>query len=164
MNQQHDSFIISKRHNTRSLAVSVMYSLDLQNKLLEEENKNEILEETLNDVLVMSQTEFLSDLFPTLFSLDYLKELASKTYFNIKEIDEIICSSLVKYTIDRLSYVDRAIIRVAVAEMLIGTVAKNIIIDEALELTKELTSVDSDKQVKFNNRLLDSIAGKVYGN
>ena len=163
MNQQ-DNFIISKRHNTRSLAVSVMYSLDLQKKLLEEENKNEFLEETINDILVMSQTEFLSDLFPTLFNLDYLKELSSKTYLNVKEIDEIISSSLVKYTIDRLSYVDRAIIRVAVAEMLIGNVAKNIIIDEALELTKELTSVDSDKQVKFNNRLLDSIAGKVYGN
>ena len=163
MNQQ-DNFIISKRHNTRSLAVSVMYSLDLQKKLLEEENKNEFLEETINDILVMSQTEFLSDLFPTLFNLDYLKELSSKAYLNVKEIDEIISSSLVKYTIDRLSYVDRAIIRVAVAEMLIGKVAKNIIIDEALELTKELTSVDSDKQVKFNNRLLDSIAGKVYGN
>ena len=48
--------------------------------------------------------------------------------------------------------------------MLLGETPKNIIINEALEMTKELTSVEKDVQVKFNNRLLENIAGKIYGN
>lgn len=162
MNQETTK--ISKRHNTRALALSVMYSLDIHNNLnAEEEEKKVILENTLSDVLSMSQTEFLSDIFPTLFNLDLLRSLVSKCYFEIEKIDEIISNALVKYTIDRLSYVDRSIIRVAVAEMLLGDTPRNIIIDEALELTKELTNLENDSQVKFNNRLLDNVAGIIYG-
>ena len=57
-----------------------------------------------------------------------------------------------------LNYVDRAIIRLAVSELLDGDLAKDIIINEALELTKEYSNLDDDKQVKFNNRLLDNIS------
>lgn len=162
MNQ--DTIKISKRHNTRALALSVMYSLDIHNNLyVENEEKKLILENALSDILSMSQTEFLSDVFPTLFNLELLRSLVEKCYFEIELVDETITNSLVKYTIDRLSYVDRAIIRVATAEMMLGLTPKNIIIDEALELTKELTNITDDAQVKFNNRLLDNIAGKVYG-
>lgn len=161
MNQ--DTNKISVRHNTRSLALSVMYALDI-NLNLNEEEKELILENTLSDILTMSQTEFLSDEFPQLYNLDFLRTLTSKCYFEIETIDEIISKSLVKYSIDRLSFVDRAIIRVATAEMLIGETPRNIIINEALELTKELTNINEDSQVKFNNRLLDNIAREVYGN
>ena len=112
----------------------------------------------------MNQTEFLSDEFITLFNQDYLRLLVCKAYLDKDVVDELISSSLNKYTIDRLSYVDRAIIRISTAEMLIGETPKNIIINEALEITKELSKVENDNQVKFNNRLMDSIAGKVYGN
>lgn len=162
MNQE--TIKISNRHNTRALAVSVLYALDInKNLFVENDSKNLVLETTLSDVLAMSQTEFLSDEFVTLFNLDFLKKLASKCYFEIETIDEIITKSLVKYTLDRLSFVDRAIIRVATSEMLLGETPKNIIIDEALELTKELTNIQDDSQVKFNNRLLDNIAKVVYG-
>lgn len=154
---------ISKRHNTRSLAVGVMYCLDFNNNLYLEEGKDVALENAISDVLTMSKTEFLSDEFPTLFNLDFLRSLVHKCYFEIVEIDEIISNSLVKYTIDRLSYVDRAIIRIATCELLLKETPKNVIINEALELTKELTNIDGDAQVKFNNRLLDNIVGKVYG-
>lgn len=162
MNQENNQ-TYSKRRNTRILAVCVMYSLEVNKNLFTEEDKTLILEQSISDVLAMSQTEFLSDEFPTLFSLEYLKELTSKCYFEIKSIDEIISNSLVKYTIDRLSYVDRAIVRIAVTEMLLNNTPKNIIINEAIEITKELTSIEEDSQVKFNNKLLDNIAGKIYG-
>lgn len=162
MNQE--TIKISNRHNTRALAVSVLYSLDINKNLyIDEFEKNVVLESTISDVLVMSQTEFLSDEFPTLFNVDFLKLLTSKCYLEIEAVDEIITKSLVKYTIDRLSFVDRAIIRVATSEMLLGETPKNIIIDEALELTKELTNIQDDSQVKFNNRLLDNIARVIYG-
>ena len=161
MNQETNK--VSKRHNTRALAVGVMYSLDLNKNLYIEDDKNLNLENAISDVLAMSQTEFLSDVFPTLFNLDFLRSLVNKCYFEIAKIDEIIANSLVKYTINRLSYVDRAIIRIATCELLIGETPKNIIINEALELTRELSNIEGDNQVKFNNRLLDNIVGTVYG-
>lgn len=157
---------ISKRRNARMLAVSVLYDLDINNLVndVADEEKKIHLENAINDVLTMNQTEFLSDEFITLFNQDYLRLLVCKAYLDKDVVDELISSSLNKYTIDRLSYVDRAIIRISTAEMLIGETPKNIIINEALEITKELSKVENDNQVKFNNRLMDSIAGKVYGN
>ena len=78
------------------------------------------------------------------------------------EIDNIISNSLVKYTIDRLSYVDRAIIRLATYEMKFLNLAKEVAIDEALLITREYSSLENDAQVKFNNKLLDNISKVIY--
>lgn len=155
---------VSKRHNTRLLAVSAMYDIDLNSFINSEEDKSLVIEETISDVLMMTQTEFLSDELDELYDQEFLRQLVNKCYLEIDKIDDLIINSLVKWTLDRLSYVDRAIIRIATCEMLLGNTPKSVIIDEALEMTKELTSVDKDVQVKFNNRLLENIAGKVYGN
>ena len=40
---------------------------------------------------------------------------------NKDKVDEVIKNSLVNYKLNRLSYVDRAIIRMATAEMMMGT-------------------------------------------
>ena len=160
----HDKNILfSKRHNTRLLAVSVMYDIDL-NSSINEEDKHLVIENTISDVLMMTQTEFLSDELDELYDQSFLRQLVNKCYLELDVVDNLIINSLVKWSLDRLSYVDRAIIRIATAEMLLKETAKNVIIDEALEMTKELTSVEKDMQVKFNNRLLENIAGKIYGN
>ena len=54
---------------------------------------------------------------------------------NLEKIDNIINKSINNYSIDRLNMVDRAIIRLATAEMISG-VDKKIAINEALEITK----------------------------
>jgi N utilization substance protein B len=71
-------------------------------------------------------------------------------------IDNVIEKSLENYSLNRLSYLDRAIIRFATYEMLYTDTPKQIIIDEAIEITKEYSDID-DKQRRFNNRLLDNI-------
>ena len=81
---------------------------------------------------------------------------------HLDEIDATITNSLVNYTIDRLSYVDRAIIRNAIYEMKYEMLPKNIVIDEALLITREYSNLENDAQVKFNNRLLDNIAKNIY--
>ena len=91
----------------------------------------------------------------------YVKVLVEGVISNLEKIDAIISESLVNYTIDRLSYVDRAIIRVATFEMLNGF-KKVIAINEAVELTKELTNLDDDKQKAFNNSLLDKISKRIW--
>lgn len=77
---------------------------------------------------------------------------------NLEKIDSIIEASLVNYTLARLNKVDKAIIRLATAEMLDGNTPKNIIINEALEITKEYSDQGDHKATGFNNRLLDNIS------
>ena len=62
---------------------------------------------------------------------DYVNEIVNFVCANLNKIDELISSSLVNYRLSRLSYVDRAIIRMATAELLNG-LAKTIVINEAL--------------------------------
>lgn len=75
---------------------------------------------------------------------------------NIDSIDSIIEQALERYSLSRLSFLDRAIIRLATYEMAYTDTPKAIIINEAIELTKDYSDID-DKQRKFNNRLLQNI-------
>lgn len=106
-----------------------------------------------------------------LYQFDLLNKEIDKSFLNINSIceeiinnlnviDSIIENSLENYTLNRLSYVDRAIIRLATYEMKFTDRAHPIIINEAIELTKELSDID-DKQFKFNNKLLDNIKKRI---
>ncbi len=77
-------------------------------------------------------------------------------------LDEIITNHLENWTIDRLNYVDKIIIRFAVYEMKYTDTPYEIIIDEAIELTKKYTNLDDDKAKSFNNKLLDKIKTSLY--
>ncbi len=79
---------------------------------------------------------------------------------NIGQINSIIVESLESYKINRLSYVDRAIIRIATYELLKG-VPKNIAINEAIDITKVFSEEGDGKARNFNNKLLDNISKKV---
>jgi len=78
----------------------------------------------------------------------------------IEDIDQVIEKSLENYSLNRLSYLDRAIIRFATYEMLFTDTPKQVVIDEALEITKEYSDID-DKQRRFNNKLLDIIKKQI---
>ncbi len=59
-------------------------------------------------------------------------------------VDELITSHLQSWTLDRLPAVDRAILRVAVWELLYADdVPEPVAVDEAVELAKELSTDDS---------------------
>ena len=88
---------------------------------------------------------------------EYIKETIKEINQNQINIDLIINKNLENYTLSRINYVDKAIIRLATHELISKKVPHNIIIDEALELTKEYSNLDDGLQVKFNNRLLDKI-------
>ncbi len=76
---------------------------------------------------------------------------------NIETIDAIIVANLKNWTIDRLNYVDKAIIEYAVYEMKYQGLPYEIAINEALELTKKYSNLDDDSARRFNNKLLDTI-------
>ena len=91
---------------------------------------------------------------------DFVTETVNYVCSNLEKIDEVIKNSLIKYTINRLSYVDRAIIRMATAEMLMG-VAKAVAINEALEIVKVYSDQGDGAAVRFVNKVLDNISKNI---
>jgi|GEM_PF-621519 len=83
---------------------------------------------------------------------EYNKIIAKK-----EVIDKIIADNIENYSLSSLNIMDLSIIRLAVYELKFSDIPYNIIINEALELTKKFTNLDDDTQKKFTNKLLDSI-------
>lgn len=123
------------RRDARVLCMQILYNADL-NEISIEESKNNIVEE--EDEFALSFLELVEN--------------------NLEKIDEIIEKSLVNYSLSRLNKVDKAIIRLATAEMLDGKTPKKVIINEALEITKEYSDQGDHKATSFNNRLLENIS------
>lgn len=74
-------------------------------------------------------------------------------------IDELIAQSSSNWRVERLSHVDRNILRVATYELLHRRdVPANVAIDEAIEIAKRF---GSDESPMFVNGVLDSIAATV---
>lgn len=95
----------------------------------------------------------------------YDKEVLSRlddVLNHLEEIDEVIESHLENWTIDRLNFVDQAIVRYAVYEMKFTETPKEIVMNEAIDLTKKYSNLEDNKQRNFNNRLLENIAKTVY--
>ncbi len=88
---------------------------------------------------------------------DDVKSFLDMVESNIEKIDNLISKSLENYSINRLNIVDRAIIRLATAEFLDGKTDKKIVINEALEITKQFSDQGDHKATGFNNRLLENI-------
>jgi len=87
---------------------------------------------------------------------EFYRQLYTASVGNIEKIDGIIRSVSKNWDIDRMPAVDRAILRMAVCEMMILSSAPvPVIIDEAIELAKKYST---DKSGKFVNGILDNIA------
>lgn len=137
-----------KRRISRIKAMIVLYHDDLMKESyekVEEEGLEKLLQEDKN----------LS------YDVDFYNELISGVRSNLEAIDRLIAISLTNYTIDRLSYVDRALLRIGVYELKYTTTPKNIIIDEIVSLSHEYSEVSGFDSSKFNNALLDKISKRI---
>lgn len=76
---------------------------------------------------------------------------------DIKAIDERIESSLVDYSLSRLNSLDRAIIRYATYHLIKKDLPGELVIAEAVRLTKFYDDSEVQKQHKFTNKVLDAI-------
>ncbi len=75
---------------------------------------------------------------------------------NLDEIDRLIQSTSDNWSLGRISYMDRAILRMATAEMMgMPDIPFRVAISEAVELAKEFSTADSGA---FVNGILDAIA------
>lgn len=141
-----------KRHNSRIAAIMTLYTIDINKE------PEVSIEESLATVLNLIN----DDEYPAAVDINFAKKLITKYLEDSENINGLLESSLVKWTIDRLSYLDRALLRIAICEMIAYKTPKEIVIDEFLEITKDYSTVGNNDQVRFNNRVLDTVASKIY--
>jgi N utilization substance protein B len=86
---------------------------------------------------------------------DYTLRLISKINEELRYIDEVIEGTLTSWPIERLSVIDKNILRIGTCELLYFIdVPPAVVIDEAIELAIAYGGSDSSK---FINGILDSI-------
>ncbi|MCV2231939.1 transcription antitermination factor NusB [Paracholeplasma manati] len=120
------------------------------------QTRHEIRIETMT---FLYQQDLRGDIVVEPFKESY--DLYHAVLAHLAEIDQLIKDTLVNYTIERLSFVDRAIIRLAVYEMMYTDTPKPIVINEAIKLTKAYSNLEDEKQSAFTNRLLDNISKRL---
>ena len=88
---------------------------------------------------------------------EYAVELVQGVTAHRERIDEVLSTYSLGWTLDRMPAVDRNLLRLGTFELLWGDVPPAVAIDEAVELTRELSTDDSPA---FVNGLLARIEGE----
>ena len=96
----------------------------------------------------------INDSIPEVDQNDFVIKIKEDLLNHMNEYIEDISSHLVKWTFDRLSFIDQAILLDSYAEYKTGLNNKNIIIDEAVRIAKEYSD---DESYKYINGVLDKL-------
>lgn len=88
----------------------------------------------------------------------YVVETARGILENQEKIDAIISDNVKGWTIDRLSKMDRQILRISIYEIFYSEIPYKISINEAVELSKKYS--EKDDSYKFINGVLKGVVEK----
>ena len=132
---------IKGRHQARKRAVDLLFEADARG---------------LSPAEVVDARTALADAKPDVAALPpYTAAAARGAGEHAEHIDDLISSHLQGWTLDRLPAVDRAILRVAVWELLYADdVPEPVAVDEAVQLAKELST---DESPAFINGVLGQV-------
>ena len=134
---------MGNRRKARILAFQALYSWDISSRSAEELLGFEWADEEAGDEIRIFAG------FLTKGSID-----------NCAEIDTLIRDSLKNWDFDRLEKVSLAILRMSIYALLYQKdIPPKVVIDEAVEITKEYGTDDS---YRFVNGILDNIKKKLY--
>ncbi len=126
------------RKEAREAAFMVLYQTDIQKCPVSEILEMYYRENTVND----------SD-------KEYINDVAEGVFGNLEVIDEKISKGLKSWTLNRISKVDKAVLRLAVYELFFrDDIPEHVSIYEAVELVKKF---DSQKSGGFANGILRGI-------
>ena len=90
--------------------------------------------------------------------ISYSRKIVDTCISNMNDIDSLIASKSSNWDINRIAFIDKIIIRLALTEMLyFEDVPPKVSIVEAVEISKEFSTQDSSS---FINGILDSIYNK----
>ena len=128
---------MATRTHSREVVISLLYALDLGN-----DNIDSFVDEILEDKKIRNkQKEFALSLYRGVVE-------------NLDEIDKNLSKLLAEWSLQEIGNIERAILRLGAYEILFTSIDKAIIINEAIELSKKLTSQSSPKLI---NGVLDSL-------
>ncbi len=129
---------MATRHQSRESVISLLYAKDVGN-----DNIDKFIDEMLEDKKIRNkQKEFALSLFEGINAM-------------IDEIDNEINKHLKEYKVHELGHIERAILRLGTYEILKSDLDNAVIINEAIELSKDLAG---DTAPKFINGVLDAIS------
>ena len=86
---------------------------------------------------------------------EFALEIVRNTIHRIDEIDKKIAEHSTNWKVNKIADLDKAVLRIAVYEMMFTATAPAIIMNEAIEIAKKFCS---DSSSKFVNGILNSIA------
>lgn len=130
-----------KRRSARIVAVQCLYQMEM-NQVPYQEALKTAMEEALND------NEAGTDMTNADALLDYVKQLLERMVPRIDEIDQLLSGFLKGYQVERLSKVDREVLRLAVFELVYATdIPPKVAVNEAIELAKHFGTEESGKFV-----------------
>lgn len=132
------------RHKSRERAIQVLFQID-QRKI--------------------EPDEALRAFYGTLYSPEdipdqrlerdkFMEHLVHGTLRKLTEIDDALTRHARNWRVERMSPTDRAVLRLAVFEMMQNELAPKVVIDEAIELARRFSG---DESVKFVNGVLDAV-------
>jgi N utilization substance protein B len=129
---------LTNRRQARECALEVLYRLDL----VGDEPEN-----TIAEILLRKN--------PSEEAENYLRRLIDAVLGNQREIDAALRKHLTRWRLERLTVLDRAILRLAASEILyFDDVPPKVSINEAVDVAKKY---GDDEAGKFVNGVLDSV-------
>ena len=128
------------RHESRELAFILVFEKGFQDEM---------------SVIELIENALELELFP---ENAFAENLERKVYDNITDIDNIINENLVRWSAKRISRVSRAILRLAVCELMYTDVPVGVAINEAVEIAKKYAT---DEDASYVNGVLGAVAKKV---
>ncbi|WP_199622827.1 transcription antitermination factor NusB [Paenibacillus alkalitolerans] len=137
-----------KRRSARAIAVQCLYIMEM-NRVNPDIALRTAMEEALND------NESGMDMTGADELMVYVKEYVHDIVRLKPEIDEILAKYLQGWQVDRLSKVDREVLRLAVFEMVYkDDIPPKVAVNEAIELAKHF---GTDESGKFVNGVLGKL-------
>ncbi|AJC87449.1 transcription antitermination factor NusB [Campylobacter insulaenigrae] len=127
---------MATRHQVRQSIVSLLYAAELN-----QENQD-FIDEFLNEKKIRNDQRK--------FTLELYQGVKEK----LENLDEKINDCLKEHKLDGVANIEKAILRLGAYEILFTSTQKAIIINEAIELAKEMAG---DNAPKFINGVLDKI-------
>jgi N utilization substance protein B len=128
---------LATRAQAREAVISLLYAKDVGNSEI-----GDFIDDILEDKKIRNKQR------------DFALTLYSGVNENVEQIDSKLDNYLNEWKLDEIGIVERAILRLGAYEILFSDLDRAVIINEAVELSKKLTT---DSSPKLINGVLDSI-------
>lgn len=149
---------MSSRRLSRIIAMQSLYEWDfwLVNKeqrkvsLFFSQNRDE--EKALKEIIKKNKNAYSEKTEDK-----FIRELTLGTKEKIKEIDNLITKYAPEWPIPQIAAIDRAVLRLAIYELIFTDTPPKVIIDEAVEIAKKFGGINSSK-------FINGVLGTIYKN